>query len=121
MEYLSQYKYSITYINGDWNTVADVLSRLPDSVDTTTPPLIISAIFLIQSDPKLITQIKNGYCTDPWCLGMLDDLKRGMLDNKLKISLKHGLLFIGARLVIPKYKNLWEGLFQLAHNNLGHF
>ena len=44
-----------------------------------------------------------------------------MLDSKLNITLNHGLLFMGSRLVIPKYKNLREQLFQLAHDNLGHF
>jgi len=39
----------------------------------------------------------------------------------LNISLKHGLLFIGHQLIIPKYKNLREQLFQLVHDNLGHF
>jgi len=79
------------------------------------------AVFSIQSDLKLITRIKNGYRTDPWCIGILEDLKQGMLDSKLNITLKHSLLFIGSRLVIPKYKNLREQLFQLAHDNLGHF
>ena len=44
-----------------------------------------------------------------------------MLDSKLNITLKHSLLFIGGRLIIPKYKNLREQLFKLAHDNLGHF
>jgi Integrase zinc binding domain len=83
--------------------------------------VVVAAVFSIHSDPKLITRIKNGYRSDPWCLGILDDLKRGMVDSKLNIVLKHGLLFIGQRLVIPKYKDLRERLFQLAHDNLGHF
>ena len=95
MEYLSQFKYSITYINGHKNTVADGLSRLLDLVDMETPVVVVAAVFSIHSDPKLITRIKNGYCSDPWCLGILDDLKRGMVDLKLNIILKHGLLFIG--------------------------
>ena len=39
MEYLSQYKYLITYINGERNTVADALSCLPESdlVENMTP------------------------------------------------------------------------------------
>jgi hypothetical protein len=121
MEYLSQYIYSITYINSHKNTVADALSRLLDSVDQEDPVIVASAIFSIQSDPKIITRIKSGYRTDPWCMGILDNLKRGMVDAKLNIAHKHNLLFIGNWLVIPKYKNLREKLFQLAHDNLGHF
>jgi hypothetical protein len=59
MEYLSQYEYSITYINGEKNTVADALSRLPDSVEETAPAVVACAVFTIQSDPKLITRIKR--------------------------------------------------------------
>jgi len=121
MEYLSQYEYTITYINGDKNTIADALSRLPDSVDREPTVVVASAVFSIQSNLKLITWIKNGYHTDPWCLGILEDLKWGMLDAKLNIALKHGLLFIRSRLVILKYKNLRKQLFQLVHDNLGHF
>ena len=75
MEYLSQYKYTITYINRNRNTVVDTLLRLPDSVDNNTPVITATAVFSIQSDPKLITRIKNSYRTDPWCIGILEDLK----------------------------------------------
>ena len=116
-----QYKYSITYINGEQNTVVDALSRLPNSINTETSTIVAAAVFSIHSDLKLIMCIKNSYWADPWCLGMLNDLKQGMLDSKLNITLKHRLLFISSRLVIPKYKDLGEQLFQLAHDNLGHF
>ena len=120
MEYLSQYEYNITYINGNCNTVADTLLQLPDSVDDE--PLVITAasVFAISSNPKIIKWIKHGYQVDPWCRGILHDMKRIMLDAKLNITLKHGLLFIGNCLIIPKYKNLQEQLFQLAHDNLRH-
>jgi hypothetical protein len=121
MEYLSQYEYSITYINGEKNTVADALSRLPDSMDEKEPTFVTASVFEIRSDPKLIVRIKKGYRQDPWCKGILDNRKHGMLDAKLNITRKHGLLFIGSRLIIPKYKHLQEHLFQLAHDNLGHF
>lgn len=121
MKYLSECKYSITYINGKQNTVANALSRLPDSVNNHSLLIVALAVFTIQSHPKLITRIKNRYQAGLWCLGLLDDMKWGMLNSKLNILLKHGLLFIGEWLVIPKYKNLREWLFQLAHDNLGHF
>jgi len=117
MEYLSQYEYTITYINSKCNTVADALSHLPDSIDDELSILLTTSVFTIKSDLKLITHIKNGYREDPWCIGILDDLKQGIIDAKLHITLKHGLLFVGTHLIIPKYKQL----FQLAHNNLEHF
>ena len=49
------------YINGDKNTVANALSRLPDSVDSQPLPIIASAVFAIELDPKIITRIKKGY------------------------------------------------------------
>lgn len=121
MEYMSQYEYSITYIHGERNTVADALSRLPDSINEQPLCIIAASVFTIESDPRLITRIKNGYRADPWCIGILDDFKQGVVDMKLHIALKHGLLFIGIRMIIPKYKHLWEHLFQLMHDNLGHF
>ena len=75
MEYLSQYEYTITYINGKCNTVADVLSHLPDSIDNKLSILLTTSVFTIKSNPKLITRIKNRYWEDPWCIGILDDLK----------------------------------------------
>ena len=47
MEYLSQYKYTITYINRDRNTVMDTLSHLLDSVDEKEPLLTAAAIFKV--------------------------------------------------------------------------
>jgi len=121
MEYLSQYKYTITYINSECNTVMDAFSHLPDSINDKPSILLTTSVFTIQSDLKIITHIKTGYQEDPWCIGILDDLKRGVINTKLHITLKHGLLFIGTCLIIQKYKQLHEQLFQLMHNNLGHF
>jgi len=99
----------------------DALSHLPDSIDEQTPQLSAVAVFEVQSDPKLICRITKGYWINLWCKGILDNLNCSVLDRKLNITLKHGLIFIRSHLIIPKYKNLWEHLFQLAHNNLGHF
>ena len=62
MEYLSQYEYSITYIKGEDNTVADALSRMPI---TEAKPLPISAIFSIKNDLELFTKIQKGYARIP--------------------------------------------------------
>lgn len=121
MEYLSQYEYTITYINGDRNTVADALSRLLDTVEAQPGVVDVASVFSIESDPKLIRRMKKGYHIDSWCKGVLQDLKVGVLNVKLDIALKDGLLFMGRRLIISWYKHLHEHLFQLAHDNLGHF
>ena len=54
MEYLSQYEYSITYIRGEDNTVADALSRMPVS---DAELLTIAATFSIENNPTLYTKI----------------------------------------------------------------
>jgi hypothetical protein len=118
MEYMSQYDCSIHYISGDNNCVADALSQLPDSVDQHVP---IASIFEIKSDPQIMEDIKKGYHEDPWCQALAKDLAQGFMDCKLNISSCNGLIFIGERLIIPKYKDLHENLFLLAHDDLGHF
>jgi hypothetical protein len=95
MEYLSQYEYTISYINGERNTVANALSRLPDSTDEQTV-MSMASIFTIDSDPKVVRWIKRGYRHDTWCTKLLEDLQRGVVDKKLRITLRDGLLFIGS-------------------------
>ncbi|RDB23650.1 Transposon Tf2-9 polyprotein [Hypsizygus marmoreus] len=121
MEYLSQYEYTIHYIAGELNTVADALSRLPDSAEPTPAPSTVNAVFEIRSDPSFVDDIKAGYAIDSWCKAIIADLEHKMIDEKLGIHLTDGLLFVGSRLVIPRFKDLRENLFRLAHDNLGHF
>jgi hypothetical protein len=108
MEYMSQYDCSIHYINGDDNCVADTLSQHPDSVDLNIP---IASIFEIKSDPQLVEDIKKGYHEDLWCRALAKDLMLGFTDQKLNISSCNGLIFIGERLIIPKYKDLCKNPF----------
>ena len=119
MEYMLQYNCSINYINGNDNCIADALSRLPDTVDGHDS--IVANVFEICSDPSFIQDIKDGYHNDPWCKVLATDLAQGMTDSKLLITSRNGMMFIGQRLIILKYKNLRESLFHLAHDNLGHF
>jgi hypothetical protein len=119
MEYMSQYDCTIKYISGDKNCIADALSRLLDSVNHG--PSLVADIFEICSDPSFVQDIKDGYYIDPWCKTLATNLARGMMDSKLSITSRNGLLFIGQRLIIPKHNRLRESLFQLAHDNLRHF
>ncbi|RDB15414.1 Transposon Ty3-G Gag-Pol polyprotein [Hypsizygus marmoreus] len=121
MEYLSQYEYTIHYIAGELNTVADALSRLPDSCDPHPSSSPVTAVFEIRSDPTFVSDIKSGYTSDPWCKSLITDMEKNLIDEKLGIQLSNGLLFVGSRLVIPRFKDLRENLFRLAHDNLGHF
>jgi len=114
-EFLAQYDHTIVYIPGESNTVADALSRLPDTVDENSP-LPIAATLSIQTDSALINSIKSGYKIDPFCSKISDANKS--IDG---IEWKNDLLYIGNRLVIPRVGTLREDLFRLAHDNLGHF
>jgi hypothetical protein len=82
---------------------------------------VIASILEIKSDPSIVQEIKEGYRMDPWCKALAHDLAQGITDSKLQIASRNGLIFIGDRLIIPKHKDLWENLFRLAHDNLGHF
>lgn len=35
--------------------------------------------------------------------------------------MRNGLLYVGNRLIVPKYDGLHENLFRVAHDKLGHF
>jgi hypothetical protein len=87
-------------------------------VDLNIP---IASIFKIKSNPQLVEDIKKGYGEDPWCTALDKDLTLGFTDRKLNILSHNGLIFIGERLIILKYKDLCENLFRLAHDDLGHF
>jgi len=128
MEYLSQYDYTLNYISGELNTVADALSCYPDwpsplvdAAASPCPPLSINAIFEVNSDPSFLDDIWKGYDHDPWCIHIVNNFKAGKLDTKFDISIKDGHLFIKNWLVIPRYKCLREQIFHLTHDNLGHF
>ncbi|GLB45013.1 putative retrotransposable element tf2 155 kda protein type 1-like [Lyophyllum shimeji] len=121
MEYMSQYDYKIHYIRGEDNTVADAMSRLPSSYvePDTTPPSAISAIYDLSDNSHLLRDIKLGYDADPYTKRILEDDNAGLLSSGFDV--RSGLIYVGDRLVIPKYKDLRENLFRMAHDNLGHF
>jgi hypothetical protein len=114
-EFLAQYNHHIVYIPGEQNTVADALSRLPDSVDECTP-CPVAAMLTVQTDPTLLTSIMDGYKTDPFCIKLFDNQKS--MDG---VECWNGLLYVGNCLVIPHVGSLCEDLFHLTHDSLGHF
>ena len=103
------------YIPGKQNCVTDTLSRLLNSVDTQTEAPI-AFLLSISLDNSLLKSIIDGYKTDPFYskIARADKLIDG-------IQQQNGLLYIGDCLVIPQTGSLWEDLFHLAHDNLGHF
>jgi len=115
MEYMSHYDMEIVYIKGDDNTVADALSRLPNTVNSESP-LPVAAMLSMETDKSLLKSIKEGYETDPFC--------KRLRDTAVSIEgaeWKNNLLYVGDRLVIPQVGSLREDLFHLTHDTLGHF
>jgi hypothetical protein len=121
MEFLSQYDASINYIPGDNNSVADALSRLPESslqsiASLFTSPKNRSTKSTLQLDTSMLSAIKDGYLTDPF-ITKISSASTGM-DN---IKKENDFWFINDRLVIPDVKHVRESLFRLAHDSMGHF
>jgi hypothetical protein len=67
-------------------------------------------------DDNIITKLRDGYRTDPWCRKLIT-ASRGMPD----LIIKDGLWFLGDRLIIPADCGMREYIFRLAHDTLGHF
>jgi hypothetical protein len=114
-EFLTHYDHWIIYIKGEDNTVVDALSHLPDSVDDVLP-MPAASLLMVGTDPELLKSIILGYTADPFC----DKLLRSA-DSMTGVSVRNGLLYVGDQLVIPRIRTLCEDLFQLTHDNLGHF
>ena len=121
MEFMSQYDATIHYLPGEQNSVADALSRLPDSKICT-----VASIFATLNDQKLcsrfeledaiLDEIKLGYEADQFTQ-KLATTATGM-DN---VQQRNGFWFVNNRLVVPTGKHIRETLFRIAHDKLGHF
>lgn len=128
---MADYDFTINYVKGEDNTVADALSRLPDDA----APALVAAFALsrtrhhrhaaapvldIQADPEFLADIIAGYEDDEYCKQLATGIAAGSIqgahygpDNKL--------LYVGDRLVIPRNVHVRETLYNLAHDTLGHF
>lgn len=114
-EFLSHYNHQIIYIKGEDNTIADALSRLPDTVDDI-PITPVASMHCVETDPLLLQSILAGYKSDPFCVKLVNNT-----DSIPGLTIRDKLLYVGDRLVIPRVGTLREDLFRLTHDNLGHF
>ena len=102
------------YVRGHENTVADMLSCLPDGGEGSSGG--IASVLAVSTDPKISEDIRGGYRSDPFCQRILDNLA-----SFPAIKVTDGLIYIRSRLVVPWVGTIQEDLFQAAHDSLGHF
>ena len=120
LEFMSHYEFSIHYLPGEKNVVADALSRLPDTGTDSIASLLDTQRRLVHSrfqlEDNLLDEIRQGYSQDPFTKKIVN-AATGM-DN---IRSENGFWFINDRLIVPNVKHTREILFRIAHDNLGHF
>lgn len=129
--FLADFDYDVKYIQGEENTAADALSRMPDDAPSTVlaacalahtrsppSPLMAAGMLNITADAEFLSQIKNGYKTDEFCLQLRKDINAGSIEGARYTD---ELLYVGRRLVIPRNPHTRELLYNLAHDTLGHF
>ena len=114
-EFLAEYDFTIEYVKGEENTVADALSRMPEEGGEGSE--VVATILKISTDPKISEAIRVGYKSDAFCQRILKNIESFPM---IRID-DSGLIYIGSRLVIPRVGSIREDLFQMAHDSLGHF
>ena len=101
-EFLAQYDYTISYIKGNDNMIADALLRLPDAdtIDNALPTdpndILLAAVLSISSGDVILRTIQEGYDLDPFCMKLK---KSPTICPALMIV--NGLLYISGHLVTP--------------------
>ena len=68
------------------------------------------------ADKHFLNTIVDGYDTNPWVQPLIANQ-----ESVPGLSLCGQLWYIGDCLVIPTVNHLWETLFRVAHDVLGHF
>ena len=93
-EFLAEYDFTIEYVKGEENTVADALSRMPEGEGEGSK--VIATVLKISTDPKISDAIRVGYKSDAFCQRIVKNV--GSFPT---IRIDDGLIHIGSRLVIP--------------------
>ena len=117
-EFLADYDFSVEYVRGGRNTVADALSRMPveGGEGPVDEPKAVASVLRVSTDPKISEDIRRGYQTDAFCQKILRNMT-----SFPNIKVDDGLIYIGSRLVVPRAGTIREDLFRMAHDSLGHF
>lgn len=130
--YLADFDYKLTYIQGEDNTAADALSRMPDAPPNSMlaacafahtrspsrPRELAAATLDITADESLLRDITAGYQEDEFAQQLRKDIQAGSIEGARD---ENGLLYVGQRLLIPNLPRIRELFYNLAHDTLGHF
>ncbi|TFY76750.1 hypothetical protein EWM64_g7262 [Hericium alpestre] len=87
-----------------------------DFLEKPSVPTLSMATLMLSADASYVARICTGYDDDQFCICLHSNLT-----STPSASERHGLLYIGNRLVIPRIGNIRAMLFHLAHDALGHF
>ena len=98
-----------------WGQYSLTLSCLPDTVDD--PPTVpVASLLSIETNPSLLQSIHLSYKSDLFYIKLVN-----AMDSITGLTITNGLIYVGNCLVIPRTGSLWEDLFCLTYDNLGHF
>ncbi len=133
LEVMSQFEMTISYIHGEHNCIADVLSQLPPDKSpvmdsdleeisswkewlTMNTSNSINTTISISSDNKMLDTIKASYQHNEFCNKFISE--ELILPEVKEIN---GIWYIGNHLLVPQVGSIREDLFCIAHKTLGHF
>jgi len=71
---------------------------------------------VLSIDDTLVDNIRKSYSTGPWCQKLLS-ASRGMQ----QLVVKNGLWYLDNRLIVHNGCGVWEEIFRMAHDAMGHF
>ncbi|SGY12772.1 BQ5605_C011g06597 [Microbotryum silenes-dioicae] len=110
-ERLADYDFTIEYVRGPQNTVADALSRhsFPDGD-------MANVLAETTLDPAFLQAIRDGYQDDSQCAQAIRNI-----DSTPGYWLEDGIARFEGRILLPKTGNFREKAIHDAHNAAGHF
>lgn len=116
MQTLADFDFTITWVKGKTNTVADALSRYPH--DEVPHLCSVYQITDLAITDNLAKDFHKEYEKDPHFAMMLKNIK-----SLLSISIRgdQKLLYLNDRLCVPNVNTARETILHDAHDKVGHF